>query len=109
MGGNHTQGRTKRARIPDGQEAVGGPKVQPLTASTFERLLELLSQLETREIAYTLGHYRPEAVMVTLALPGERWEVEFLADGSVDVERFVSTGELGSDEALRDLLAAYAG
>lgn len=109
MGRSHTQGRTKRSRIPDAQEAAGRPEVQPLKGSIYERLLEFLSQLAAREIAYTLGHYRPEAVMITLALPGERWEVEFLADGSVDVERFVSTGDLGGEETLRELLAAYPG
>jgi len=29
----------------------------------------------------------------------ERWEVEFFADGSVEIERFVSTGEIDSDPA----------
>jgi hypothetical protein len=75
----------------------------------YERLLTFLSDLQARRIAFSLGSERAEAVMVTLALPGERWEVEFLADGSVDVERFVSTGELGGDEALQELLAAYTG
>ncbi len=30
--------------------------------------------------------------MVILAVPGERWEVEFFQDGTVEIERFVSTG-----------------
>jgi len=47
--------------------------------------------------------------MVTVALPGERCEVEFLDDGSVDVERFVSSGELGGEALLNKLLAAHVG
>ncbi len=46
--------------------------------------------------------------MVEVAVPGERWEVEFLSDGTVDIEKFVSTGTLCGDEALDSLLAAYA-
>ena len=30
--------------------------------------------------------------MVLLAVPGERWEVEFFADGSVEVEVFCELG-----------------
>jgi hypothetical protein len=73
----------------------------------YDRLLGFLGELDDLKIAYTLGHCRPEAIMVTLALPGERWEVEFLDDGSVDVERFVSSGELGGQEQLSELLAAH--
>ena len=109
MGSSQSQSRTKRARISDAQEAAGGPEIQPLTASIYGRLLEFLGELEARDITYTLGHYRPEAVMVSLTVPGERWEVEFLADGTVDVERFVSTGELGGEETLQELLTAYSG
>ena len=46
--------------------------------------------------------------MIEVALPGERWEIEFLADGSVDVERFVSTGTLCGPEALDELFSVYA-
>lgn len=28
--------------------------------------------------------------MVEIALPGQRWEVEFLADGTIEVEKFIS-------------------
>ena len=47
--------------------------------------------------------------MVLVAVPGERWEVEFFADGEIEVEIFRSTesGVVGGDEAqasLRHLL-----
>ena len=38
--------------------------------------------------------------MVTVVLPGERVEVEFFADGSVEIERFISNGTVsGATEA----------
>jgi hypothetical protein len=46
--------------------------------------------------------------MVLVAVPGERWEVEFLDDGSVEVERFISNGEICGEEALHELWTTYA-
>lgn len=74
---------------------------------TFNRLLHLLHQLDEAQITYTLAHHRDEALMVMVAVPGERWEIEFLDDGSVEVERFTSTGEIEAEEALHELLATY--
>ncbi len=43
--------------------------------------------------------------MVKVAVPGERWEVEFFEDGRVDVEVFRSSGgELEGSEAMGRLL-----
>ena len=80
-----------------------------MSDSVYERLLRFLSRLEEHKISYSLEHVRAEAIMVEVAVPGERWEVEFPADGSVDVERFVSTGSICGEDALADLFAAYAG
>jgi hypothetical protein len=74
---------------------------------TYERLLSFLSTLDERHIAYSLSHARDEAVMVEVVVPGERWEVEFLVDGGVDVERFVSAGTLCGEDALDELIAKY--
>lgn len=45
--------------------------------------------------------------MVTVNIPGERWEVEFFDDGNVEVERFVSTGVVDG-AALLDTLIEQA-
>ena len=41
--------------------------------------------------------------MVLAALPGEHWEIEFFADGSVEAEQFISGGEI-YDEGVLDRL-----
>ena len=46
--------------------------------------------------------------MVLVTLPGERWEIEFCSDGTVEVERFVSNGEIAGAEAFQELFARYA-
>jgi hypothetical protein len=46
--------------------------------------------------------------MVIVAVPGERWEIEFLSDGSVEVEKFISNGEITGEESLNELFARYS-
>jgi hypothetical protein len=46
--------------------------------------------------------------MVSISVPGERWEVEFLDDGSVEVERFVTTGKIQDEDALAELFARFS-
>ena len=58
-----------------------------------EKLLEFLNELEAKKIYYKLNKVR-DAIMVEIAVPGERWEVEFFADGSVELEKFISSGEI---------------
>jgi len=46
--------------------------------------------------------------MVLVAAPGERWEIEFLADGSVEVEKFTSNGEIHGEDILSELFSRYS-
>jgi hypothetical protein len=70
-----------------------------------DRLLSFLVSLQNNRIQYTLEHNRGEAIMVLVAVPGQRWEVEFFADGHVEIERFVSTEDgVVNDAALLDIL-----
>lgn len=59
---------------------------------TFElsNLLEFLNKLEDKNIYYQLNKIREEAIMVEVVVSGQRWEVEFLEDGTVYVEKFIS-------------------
>jgi len=72
----------------------------------FERLLDFLNRLDIAHIYYTLIHTRPESMMVDIMLRGWRWEVEFTADGSVEIERYESVAGTESDlDLLKDLFA----
>ena len=79
-----------------------------MNQNAFAKLTTLLNDLEREGIAYTLAHNRDEAIMVSVAVPGERWEIEFLDDGTVEIERFVSTGQIGGEERLSAFFARYA-
>jgi hypothetical protein len=42
--------------------------------------------------------------MVIADVPGQRWEIEFMRDGSIEIERFISSGEISGEELLPELI-----
>jgi hypothetical protein len=46
------------------------------------------------------GHTRLESVMVDIVLPGWRWEVEFMIDRSVEIDRYRSVAGVEDDPGL---------
>ena len=74
---------------------------------SLERVTTFLKHLTEAHIHYTLAAHREEAIMVLVTVPGERWEIEFFSDGTVEVERFVSNGEITGPEALQELLTRH--
>ena len=76
--------------------------------NVFNILLAFLADLERGKIHYTLTHQRDNAIMVIVTVPGEHWEIEFCDDGSVEVERFISNGEIEDEAALSELLSKFS-
>ena len=68
----------------------------------------LLADLRRAKINYRLRDSREEAIGVDVAVPGERWEIDLLPDGSVEVEVFRSDGTLHDEAKLEELLARFA-
>lgn len=77
----------------------------PDRGDPYQSLLGFLVKLSERSIYYSLSPVRPEAIMVVATVPGERWEVEFLVDGSIEVEVFRSDGTIREQDALDELFA----
>jgi hypothetical protein len=71
-------------------------------------LLSFLNDLRAAKISYRLGHCRDEAILVEIAVPGERWEIEFFEDGTVEAEVFRSDGAIRDASALEELLAKHS-
>jgi len=67
-----------------------------------------LKHLEAANLSFTLASHRDDAIMVQVTVPGKRWEIEVFGDGAVEVERFISNGEMGGEETLHELLTRYA-
>lgn len=68
-------------------------------------LPDFIRRLDTNGTHYTLTSVREGAIMVQVALPGERWEVEFFEDREPELEVFRSDGEIRGIEALMELVA----
>lgn len=77
------------------------------TKPVVSNLIEFLERLAEQHIHYRLEHYRPESILVDIAVPGERWEVEFLENGEIEVERFISDGSIRGDEQLESLFEVH--
>ena len=74
----------------------------------FTKVMHFLDKVEAHGIAYTLTCVREEALMVNIAVPGERWEVGFLCDGEVEIERFRSSGAIEDETSFGELFARFA-
>ena len=53
-----------------------------------------LKDLDERKIYYRVNKIREDAVMVEITVPGQFWEVEFMDDGSIEIPKFISCGEI---------------
>ena len=74
----------------------------------MDDLLGFLNRLEKAKINYSLEHNRNETIMVLVAVPGERWEVEFFSDGNVDIEIFKSHGEMKDKSEIERLFEEFS-
>lgn len=78
--------------------------------NNLKKLLDFLNKLDEHGIGYAMEHNREDTLTVFVAVPSERWEVEFRANGDVEVEVFYSGADeedLEGEEALERLFADY--
>lgn len=73
----------------------------------LSELLQLLALFKKHKIYHKIENVRDEAIMIEIVVPGERWEVEFLEDGSIEVEIFHSDGKMFGREKITALLKQY--
>ena len=58
----------------------------------MHKLYELIGAMQQRKIPFYLGVYRDKVITIHIALPGQRFEIDVLEDGSLDI------GEFSGDE-----------
>ncbi len=69
-------------------------------------LYELLSELDAARIHFTLSRNRPDTVLVTLTLVGERVEIDVFVDGHMEVSRFQGNEDVvGGADLVQKLIA----
>ncbi len=73
----------------------------------LNKLINFLTKAEDNKIYYTLSKIR-DSILVSVAVPGERWEIEFMANGDVECEKFVSNGEIFNDSIFDELFRNFS-
>ena len=74
----------------------------------LQTFIKFIETLEEKGIYYELGKIRTDAVMITVAVPRQLWEIEFHTFGELDrcnieIEKYISDGRL-YDESELDVL-----
>ena len=99
MDKRQTRSATPGNGVPHDQKTAARRTVRPKgKAAPFDILQGIFGRLDAAAIHYTVARYRDDAVSIRATVPGERWEIDVLDDGTVDFERFVGDGvilELG--------------
>jgi hypothetical protein len=62
-----------------------------------------IRELDATRTHYSLTSVREGAVMVEVAIPGERWEVEFFEGRELEIEVYRSDGTIFGPEKLGEL------
>jgi hypothetical protein len=69
---------------------------------------DFLNKLEKNNIFYRISKIRNESIMVEVAVPGQRWEIEFMEDGTLEIEKFISNGQYYDVKELEILFKEYS-
>ena len=73
----------------------------------MKRLLCFLEELDKRKIYYRINKIR-ESILIEVAVPGQRWEIEFFEDDHVEIEKFISDGVLYGQDEIEVLFTEFA-
>jgi hypothetical protein len=73
-----------------------------------DNLYALLDRLRQAKIHYRVRDDRQGAVSIDVAVPGERWEIDMLADGTIEIEVFKSDGAMHDDTKLDELFRRFS-
>ena len=70
-------------------------------------LIDFLDRLEDKRMCYRLSKTR-DSIMVEVPVPGQRWEIEFMANGTIEIEKFFTEVTLCGEEEIEVLFRDFA-
>ena len=73
----------------------------------MQTIIDFLEQLEDAQIFYQLTKVR-DGILVEIAVPGQRWEVEFMRDGRIEIEKFLSDGTIYPSTEIQELFQIFS-
>ena len=65
-------------------------------------LFDLLTKLDAAKIAYVLSRHRPESVLISVTVVGQRIEVDVFEDGHMEISRFIGHEDVEGGAELID-------
>lgn len=74
----------------------------------LKEFTHFLNKLEDSNIFYKLDKVRNEAIMVEVVVSGQRWEVEFMEGGTVEIEKFISDGDFYDVKEIETLFKDFS-
>lgn len=79
-----------------------------LNIDRFKDINSFLNELEERKIFYRVSKTRPESIMVEVVVPGQRWEIEFMENGEIEIEKFICDGSYYDVTELKALFKDFS-
>lgn len=67
-----------------------------------------LNRLEEGNIYYKLNKIRSDGILVEVSVPGQHWEIEFMDDGTIEIEKYISDGGYYDKTELNVLLRDFS-
>jgi hypothetical protein len=77
-------------------------------SDSTHQLYQILAKLDAAKIYYTLDKTREETVMILAQVPGRHYEIEVFADGQIEVEIYRSSGDIGGQELVDELVRDFS-
>lgn len=71
-------------------------------------VIEFVEKLHKAKIYCSVRCTSYDAISIDVAVPGQRWEIDFLKDGSVDIEIFKSNGNIYDRAKLSELFEKFS-
>jgi len=68
-------------------------------------LFDLLIRLDAAHLHYALSRHRPDSIMITITVVGERIEADVFGDGHIEISRFKGSEAVeGGAELLNQII-----
>lgn len=77
-------------------------------AGSITDVTSLADRLSGAEIHHTISITSSKGIMFSVAVPGERWEIELMEDGTTEVEIFRSNGDITDASKVDELFDRFA-
>jgi hypothetical protein len=72
----------------------------------LDKLISFLEKLESEKFSFKLDKIR-DSILVEVYVPGQRWEIEFMQDGEIQIEIYKSEGRICGEEMLEVLFRDF--